>query len=351
MAFNRNSQHDSVHRQAFAHYLRTGRRLTNAEWLAEHERKFNPYHDERGRFTSPPGVTVSWGHYGPRTGEPSPTGRSRSRSGARSAARKPPRTPQKRPGSDAGHSRLEAPTGLESTFVRSSVAQGTPASSYFELNKRQTGLNRLREAAGPHPSAAVRSDLDEIQKRLDADRARLDDLTRRVVEPATTEILRAGLAPADSIFGAINIASGKGDLRDKFAVLAALPIGKAAKLGQQVAQPAVRKLAQLGGPAWKVRRLKPRGYEFNHIPPDSVNGLRRGEGPGIAMLKEHHIRTASHGRMRGSKAYREIQRGLIQEGKFREAIEMDIRNIRAEFGNQYDEAIEEMLRYIDRKGY
>lgn len=52
---------DRVHRLVFTHYLRTGQRLTNAEWLADQERKFNPYHDERGRFTSPPGANRKLG--------------------------------------------------------------------------------------------------------------------------------------------------------------------------------------------------------------------------------------------------------------------------------------------------
>lgn len=36
---------------AFEHYLRTGERLTQAQWQERFEVKFNPNHDERGRFT------------------------------------------------------------------------------------------------------------------------------------------------------------------------------------------------------------------------------------------------------------------------------------------------------------
>lgn len=54
----------SALRLGFDHYLRTGERLTDAQWRARFECKFNPYHDERGRFTSPPGVTVSYGRSG-----------------------------------------------------------------------------------------------------------------------------------------------------------------------------------------------------------------------------------------------------------------------------------------------
>lgn len=58
---NRDSEQKSADRLAFEHYLRTGRRLTTAEWLAE-ERKFNPYHDpDDGRFTFAPGGSGSGG--------------------------------------------------------------------------------------------------------------------------------------------------------------------------------------------------------------------------------------------------------------------------------------------------
>lgn len=45
----------SADRLAFEHYLRSGERLTANEWLARQQRKFNPYHDELGRFTFGPG--------------------------------------------------------------------------------------------------------------------------------------------------------------------------------------------------------------------------------------------------------------------------------------------------------
>lgn len=44
-------EHKSADRLAFEHYLRTGQRLSAGEWRGYVERKFNPYHDERGRFT------------------------------------------------------------------------------------------------------------------------------------------------------------------------------------------------------------------------------------------------------------------------------------------------------------
>lgn len=61
MSIDHRTERKSVHQRAFDHYLRTGERLTDEEWLGRQEHKFNPYHDARGRFTSPPGVTVSYG--------------------------------------------------------------------------------------------------------------------------------------------------------------------------------------------------------------------------------------------------------------------------------------------------
>jgi hypothetical protein len=41
----------SADRLAYEHYLRTGVRLTTSEWIELSESKFNPNHDELGRFT------------------------------------------------------------------------------------------------------------------------------------------------------------------------------------------------------------------------------------------------------------------------------------------------------------
>lgn len=54
---------------AFEHYLRTGERLSAGQWSARYERKFNPYHDERGRFTFASGAV----EMGSAPGDPAPT--------------------------------------------------------------------------------------------------------------------------------------------------------------------------------------------------------------------------------------------------------------------------------------
>jgi filamentous hemagglutinin len=56
---------------------------------------------------------------------------------------------------------------------------------------------------------------------------------------------------------------------------------------------------------------------------------------------------ASHGRQAGHTTYLLRQHRLIKQGRFGEAIQMDIDNIRTLFGNKYDEAIQEMIDQLE----
>lgn len=87
--------------------------------------------------------------------------------------------------------------------------------------------------------------------------------------------------------------------------------------------------------------------EVHHMPADSVTELPRNDGPAIRMDKSDHRETASCGNSREAREYREYQKKLIDEGKFDEAVKMDIDDIREKFGGKYDDAINEMLNYID----
>ena len=87
-------------------------------------------------------------------------------------------------------------------------------------------------------------------------------------------------------------------------------------------------------------------FEVHHIPAKSVNGLKPDDGPAIKMEKADHYKTASWGR--GGDEFRKRQKELIDQGKFREAVQMDIDDIHEKFGNKYDDAIAEMLKYIDQ---
>ena len=60
-----------------------------------------------------------------------------------------------------------------------------------------------------------------------------------------------------------------------------------------------------------------------------------------------HRQTASYGGSPEAKAYRERQKELIDQGNVREAVQMDIDDLRSKFGNKYDSAIKEMESYLD----
>ncbi len=88
-------------------------------------------------------------------------------------------------------------------------------------------------------------------------------------------------------------------------------------------------------------------HEVHHMPSDSATKLERNDGPAIKMEKGDHRQTASCGNSREAREYREKQKELIEQGKFREALQMDIDDIHEKFGDKYDDAIEELLNYVD----
>lgn len=89
-------------------------------------------------------------------------------------------------------------------------------------------------------------------------------------------------------------------------------------------------------------------YEVHHMPANSSTELDRNDGPAIKMDKEDHRETASCGNSREAREYQARQKELIENGKFREALQMDIDDIREKFGDKYDEAIAEMLEYVSK---
>lgn len=83
------------------------------------------------------------------------------------------------------------------------------------------------------------------------------------------------------------------------------------------------------------------------MPADSISPLERNDGPAIKMEKEDHRQTASCGNSREAREYRAQQQELINQGKFCEALQMDIDDIHDKFGDKYNDAIAEMLEYVD----
>jgi len=100
--------------------------------------------------------------------------------------------------------------------------------------------------------------------------------------------------------------------------------------------------AAKGGPYGEVRSGN-KGGEVDHTPAQSVSPYSRVKGPSVWMEKPDHKKTASWGSGKEAQAYRRRQADLIKQGKLREAIQMDIDDIRAKFGSKYDENIRQML--------
>ncbi|GAD08309.1 Uncharacterised protein [Porphyromonas crevioricanis] len=82
--------------------------------------------------------------------------------------------------------------------------------------------------------------------------------------------------------------------------------------------------------------------EQHHHMPCQAAGNKGGNGGAITMETSDHKKTASWDNISGAKMYQERQRTLIEQGKFREAFEMDIQDIREKFGDKYDEAIKQL---------
>lgn len=60
-----------------------------------------------------------------------------------------------------------------------------------------------------------------------------------------------------------------------------------------------------------------------------------------------HRRTASWGPSDSAAVYRQRQKELIDQGKFREAQQMDIDDVRQKFGNKYESGLQQMVKYTD----
>ena len=79
------------------------------------------------------------------------------------------------------------------------------------------------------------------------------------------------------------------------------------------------------------------------MPPKSLEAYSVSGGPAIWMETLDHKKTKSWGHSRDAIAHRQEQAELIAQGNVREAIQMDIDDIRSLFGSKYDEHIRQML--------
>jgi hypothetical protein len=94
---------------------------------------------------------------------------------------------------------------------------------------------------------------------------------------------------------------------------------------------------------------KGRGGQTHHIPAwgayDKSNLLSHNDGSSIWMTPEDHRKTASWGRSKEAGAYRDRQKELIDQGRFEDALQMDVDDLRSKFGNTYDPAIQKAQDY------
>ena len=109
------------------------------------------------------------------------------------------------------------------------------------------------------------------------------------------------------------------------------------------------KIEKKGGSYQEVKKNSDgETHEVHHMPSDSASNLERNDGPAIKMEKEDHRLTASCGNSKEAREYQEKQKELINQGRFKEALQMDIDDIHDKFGDKYDDAIAEMLDYVDQ---
>lgn len=89
-------------------------------------------------------------------------------------------------------------------------------------------------------------------------------------------------------------------------------------------------------------------HEVHHTPAKASSFLDEMDGPAIKMDKFDHQKTASWGNSIEARGYRKMQQELIDSGNFRKAIELDIMDITDKFPGKYDDAIKEMLDYVNK---
>ncbi|MBE8478121.1 DUF6531 domain-containing protein [Streptomyces justiciae] len=96
-------------------------------------------------------------------------------------------------------------------------------------------------------------------------------------------------------------------------------------------------------------RLSParKGNEINHIPAKAAYShlsLTDWMGPAIRMeRRDHRLVSSTDSRGYSATPWRNAQRDLIDQGKFDEAMKMDIDDIRGLFGDKYDQHIADMV--------
>ncbi|OOF40972.1 hypothetical protein BKK49_05420 [Rodentibacter rarus] len=96
--------------------------------------------------------------------------------------------------------------------------------------------------------------------------------------------------------------------------------------------------------------LKNTTVEQKHHMPSQAAGNKGTNGGALTMETNDHKQTASFDNIAGSKNYRNKQKDLIENGKFQEAFQMDVDDIKRKFGNKYDDGIEQLTQWYKKQG-
>lgn len=101
-------------------------------------------------------------------------------------------------------------------------------------------------------------------------------------------------------------------------------------------------------------KMKAYGGHRHHCP--AKNNLELANvsvynGPAIRMIVADHKKTASYGNNPGAPTHRNKQKALIKAGKFDEAMQLDVDDLRDNFGNKYNKAKKQMISYAVSEGY
>lgn len=90
----------------------------------------------------------------------------------------------------------------------------------------------------------------------------------------------------------------------------------------------------------------------HEMPSFSASGDdKRGRLPAIKMEASDHRLTASWGASEEALQYQEAQRALCQQGKYMEALQMDIDDITSKFGTKYSDGLSQALEYAKSLGW
>jgi hypothetical protein len=81
------------------------------------------------------------------------------------------------------------------------------------------------------------------------------------------------------------------------------------------------------------------------MPADGATSLPKKDGPAIKMDPKDHEQLSSTGNSADARAYRKEISDLLKDGKWRDALAKEIKDVRRVAGRKYNEAIREMLEY------